>query len=490
MNILLVKDSNLNLDLEQAAKILNTLTETVHFTPYDKTIDLASEATYIDFDRDKARLLKELADRKIDQVIYCTLRRYKNNYFFYSGSVTIISFFGWRHYTTLPIENGFFYFMAMILAFEIDGSYQHQDTTGCIYDFNWEKTGVDLGMKTGAFCQECLARIEGILRQSPSLQELFDDISTILDVLSKMSKLGKSVFTYNQKSDLLDWSSFEDEVSEIYRELGVEVKQDINLAGFQVDILLKERTPTKQTLSTIVECKFYKNKIGNRIVNDFARVLHTLKEANLVDKGIIVSYSGFTPDASLVAKETQVELVKFSDLKRLISDKKKRLSPTHRRHYEKPIDSQLKKSALVTLKSKEFFTKTSRETDKVPRLFTIIPFSTDMEDTYYLGIHETAKALGCICEKVDEIEFVGNILDKIYDSIKEANVIIAELSAPNTNVFYELGYSHGLGKPTILITKDISSTPFDVRGFNHIIYKNIRDLRKQLTERLQAILNI
>ncbi len=125
---------------------------------------------------------------------------------------------------------------------------------------------------------------------------------------------------------------------------------------------------------------------------------------------------------------------------------------------------------------------------KSPHLFAIIPFSSDMDDVYYLGIHETARALGCSCDKVDQIEFVGPILDKIYDSIKNSRIVLAELSTPNVNVYYELGYAHALGKPTILITKDISASPFDVRGYNHIVYSSIRDLRSKLKARLEAIL--
>jgi nucleoside 2-deoxyribosyltransferase len=89
---------------------------------------------------------------------------------------------------------------------------------------------------------------------------------------------------------------------------------------------------------------------------------------------------------------------------------------------------------------------------------------------------------------VDEIEFVGGILDKIYNSIVNSKIIIAEVSSLNPNVYYELGYAHALNKPVILITKDISSAPFDLRNYNHIVYKNIVDLREKLKRRLGVLL--
>jgi len=126
---------------------------------------------------------------------------------------------------------------------------------------------------------------------------------------------------------------------------------------------------------------------------------------------------------------------------------------------------------------------------ELPSPYSIIrKTSPDLNDIYFLGIHEIARILNCSCERVDEIEFVGSILDKIYNSIANSRIIIAEVSSPNPNVYYELGYAHALNKPVILIANDMSSVPFDLRGYNHIIYKNIVDLRKKLKRRLEVLL--
>ncbi|MFH1304613.1 MAG: hypothetical protein ABIK07_26470, partial [Planctomycetota bacterium] len=56
----------------------------------------------------------------------------------------------------------------------------------------------------------------------------------------------------------------------------------------------------------------------------------------------------------------------------------------------------------------------------------------------------------------------------------------------NANVFYEVGYAHALGKPTILITKNADDIPFDLKHFPHIIYKeSISDLRVKLMNRVK-----
>jgi nucleoside 2-deoxyribosyltransferase len=80
------------------------------------------------------------------------------------------------------------------------------------------------------------------------------------------------------------------------------------------------------------------------------------------------------------------------------------------------------------------------------------------------------------------------LVEKIYDSIRAANVIIAEVSVPNPNVFYEIGFAHALGKPVVLLSRGISSSPFDLRGYNHIVYRSIVELRKSLESMLRQLL--
>lgn len=483
MKIILTQDKQTNLDLQESAKILNTVCKTIEFEAFDRPVILGSSSTHIDFQTERISLLEQLENKDVEHAFYSTKRKYENNFFFYSTvDSTILSFFGWQHYTNLPIENGLFFFIATILALEIDDSFRHEDTTGCIYDFLWDKTGVDVGMKTGHICQDCLKRIQDNVKASKSLSNVFSDLVSILEVLSNTSRWGRSVLSYKEQTDIgLNWSSFEDEVAQMYRELGAEVKQNVNLAGFQTDILIEETTASKQKLRSIVECKFYRNKIGNKVVNDFARVFHTVKHAGLVDKGIIVSYSGFTPDAYLASKETQVELVNFRDLKQAIIEKTGV-------HVAERVVKKHEKTTEAYVVEKEITTK--QKAQKYPQLFVIMPFSPDLDDVYYLGIHEIAKELGCSCERVDEMEFVGGILDKIYDSIRNSRIVIAEVSTQSANVYYELGHAHALDKPTILLTKDISSAPFDVRGFNHIVYTSIRDLQNKLRSRLSAILGL
>ena len=58
-----------------------------------------------------------------------------------------------------------------------------------------------------------------------------------------------------------------------------------------------------------------------------------------------------------------------------------------------------------------------------------------------------------------------NILKDIIQAIYEADIVIADLTGLNANVFYELGVAHTLNKKVIIITQDISSLPFDLKSY-------------------------
>ena len=151
--------------------------------------------------------------------MYLTFRRYVDNYFSHSAkNIMIWSFWGWKYYTNLPLENGLFYIIADILALKLDRSFRHDEITGCIYDFLWNKTGIDMGMKMAHICEGCLTRVKDKLKDKKSLG-ILSDLIKILDLLSNSSRWGKSVFEVENDTNLaiLDWSTFEDEVAQIYR---------------------------------------------------------------------------------------------------------------------------------------------------------------------------------------------------------------------------------------------------------------------------------
>jgi hypothetical protein len=92
----------------------------------------------------------------------------------------------------------------------------------------------------------------------------------------------------------------------------------------------------------------------------------------------------------------------------------------------------------------------------------------------------------------DLIEKQGLITGQIISSILTSDLIIADLSYLNTNVFYELGISHTVDTPTILMFSkifDISLLPFDIKDHRIIHYdvENPQSAKSQLESRIKDV---
>lgn len=117
--------------------------------------------------------------------------------------------------------------------------------------------------------------------------------------------------------------------------------------------------------------------------------------------------------------------------------------------------------------------------------FVLMPFDKAFDDVYKLGIKETASELGILAERVDEQIFSEGILERIYRQIELADIVVADMTSQNPNVFYEVGYAHAKGKQCILLTQRAEDIPFDLKHHRHIVYgSSIGQLRTQLAEEM------
>ena len=76
-------------------------------------------------------------------------------------------------------------------------------------------------------------------------------------------------------------------------------------------------------------------------------------------------------------------------------------------------------------------------------------------------------------------------MERIYRQIDLADIIIADMSGQNSNVFYEVGYAHAKGKLCIHLTSNADYIPFDLKHRRHIVYRgSINTLKDKLIEEL------
>jgi nucleoside 2-deoxyribosyltransferase len=103
-------------------------------------------------------------------------------------------------------------------------------------------------------------------------------------------------------------------------------------------------------------------------------------------------------------------------------------------------------------------------------VFVLMPFDEAFRDTDQLGIKPAGDVAGAYGERVDEQIFQESILERIFNQIAKADLIISDMTGRTPNVFYETGYAHALGKKVILLTQRSEDIPFDLKYYPHIIY--------------------
>lgn len=122
-----------------------------------------------------------------------------------------------------------------------------------------------------------------------------------------------------------------------------------------------------------------------------------------------------------------------------------------------------------------------------PHAFIAMPFLAELDDVFHYGIQGPVKAAGLLCERVDQVAFDGLIIERIRARIETAKVVIADLSTANPNVYLEVGYAWGRGKPTILLVRDVKELRFDVQAHRCVVYRSIRELETLLAQELARV---
>ncbi|WP_296693269.1 hypothetical protein [Treponema sp. UBA7567] len=101
------------------------------------------------------------------------------------------------------------------------------------------------------------------------------------------------------------------------------------------------------------------------------------------------------------------------------------------------------------------------------KAFVIMPFGSDFNDVYKLGIKATAKECDVDAKRLDDDFFDTNMVEEIYKKINDADFIIADMTGRNPNVFYEVGYADAKNKLVLLLTKNVKDIPFDFKQRLH-----------------------
>jgi len=112
--------------------------------------------------------------------------------------------------------------------------------------------------------------------------------------------------------------------------------------------------------------------------------------------------------------------------------------------------------------------------------------SREMFDVYEKGISPGVRVAGYRVDRVDQVEYNDDIMDKVMGMIRVAPFLVADYTGNRNGVYYEAGFAKGLGLPVINCCKeeDFPKTHFDIKQLNHILWKSPEDLRERLKHRI------
>ena len=119
------------------------------------------------------------------------------------------------------------------------------------------------------------------------------------------------------------------------------------------------------------------------------------------------------------------------------------------------------------------------------KCFVLMPFIEELKEIYLEIYKPICTELGFYCWRVDEISRPGSITKDIVQGIVDSDIVIADLTWNNPNVFYELGIAHTLNKKTIMTCQKNEVIPFDVSNYRVIIYQHTLLGSKELAENLK-----
>jgi hypothetical protein len=125
--------------------------------------------------------------------------------------------------------------------------------------------------------------------------------------------------------------------------------------------------------------------------------------------------------------------------------------------------------------------------------FVISPFGEPFDTYFAYVIKPAVESCGLYAIRGDSLYRPTTIVEDIWTGIRDAKLLVAELSGRNPNVFYELGLAHAISKPVILLAETIDDVPFDLRAIRVLLYdKNHPDwgslLQKSLTKAIREVM--
>lgn len=124
----------------------------------------------------------------------------------------------------------------------------------------------------------------------------------------------------------------------------------------------------------------------------------------------------------------------------------------------------------------------------IPRgVFTVMSFEQEFGEVFE-SFKQVCKEFGFEAERTDHSTSMGRIVPQIESGIRQSAFVIADITSPTPNIFYEVGYARALGKDVILTAQKGTVLPFDVADIPTVFWEVQEELMTGLRRCLERMM--
>lgn len=121
----------------------------------------------------------------------------------------------------------------------------------------------------------------------------------------------------------------------------------------------------------------------------------------------------------------------------------------------------------------------------------MMPFAAEF-GAIYRSIQGACSEIGLRCKRADDIWANSTIIQDIFDLIFVSTIVVVDFTGRNSNVMYETGIAHTLGKHVVPITQSMDDIPFDLQSHRVLKYlpneEGLQTLQSELSRRLSTLM--
>jgi hypothetical protein len=154
--------------------------------------------------------------------------------------------------------------------------------------------------------------------------------------------------------------------------------------------------------------------------------------------------AGITDSVASGDYPAQLEIVKIVEQNKGRAERLRELLDTYLPDGKVDIDARVLRRRIGEERS-ETLRAIGYDSGQKPHIFVAMPFADEVGDLFHYGIRQAVSSNGYLCERIDLMPAVGDILARIKERIKTAAFVVAELTGASPNVYLEVGYAWGLG---------------------------------------------